>query len=155
MKSAAVFAGIVVVGGVMAIGGGMDLGSLSSPPFNYETSSAEERTEFLKSEARPFGKALKIGLVNPSGVGTTMRVARTDYDARAREITYIIKVRGGMQTGDRFDQARDTFLKRMCPKYAPSPLGKANVRLVQKFVDKKDQTLTSITVSASRCRQYL
>lgn len=155
MKSAAVFGGILIIGGIMAVGGGMDLGSLSQPPFDYETASADERTEFIRKQAKPFGKALKIGLVNPSGVGTTMRIAETKINAGGRQITYVIRVSGRMETGGKFDRARDIFLKQFCPKYLPSPLGEARVQMVQKFVDKKNQTLRTITVSASKCRQYV
>ncbi len=155
MKSVAVFGGIAVLGGVMAVSGGLDLGRLSSPPFNYETATKQERTTFLQGEAEPFGKALKIGLVNPSGVGTTMRLAETKVHTGKREITYVIRVQGKMETGTKFNQARDRFLKNICPKYLPSPLGKAKVRMVQKFVDKKGQTLRSIAISVSKCKQYV
>lgn len=155
MKSALLFGGVVIVGGAMALVGGMDLGRLSAPPFSYDNATNEERAAFLDAEAKPFAKALKIGLVNPSGVGTTMRLADTKLNTRQREIIYVIKVQGGMQTGGKFSQARDAFLKRMCPKYAGSRLGKANVRMVQKFVGKGDRTLNTITVSASKCGQYL
>ena len=155
MKSVAVFGGIAVIGAVMAFSGGMDLGKLSSPPFNYEAATKQERAAFLHGQAEPIGKALKIGLVNPSGVGTTMKLAETKVHTGRREITYIIKVRGRMETGDKFSRARDQFLKKFCPKYLPSPLGNAKVRMVQKFVDKKNQTLRTITISVPKCKQYV
>jgi hypothetical protein len=145
--------GIMAVGAAMAVGGGMDLGSLGSTPFNYQNASKEDRTAFLQKESGTIGKMLRVALVNPSGVGGSMRLADTKVDPNRREIKFIIKVQGRLQPGA-ITNVRQAMLKKVCPRFVESKLGRNDVRMVQSFQNSKG-SLGSITISRSACSRYV
>ena len=156
MKSGILLVVVMIGGIVMAISGGIDLGRMSAAaPFDYEAATAEERETFLKAEAAPISKSLKRALINPSGVGTTMRLAKTRIDGDTKKITFVIKVQGKMGTGWEFDQAKIAMYKKICPGYVAGALGRNAIKLVQDFRDKDNRSLIKVTVSPTRCERYV
>ena len=152
--STKLFTGGAMIGGaIMAVYGGLELGSvLGSGPFDYASATSEERVQFLQKETKYFGRRLKRGLVNPSGVGGSMRLADTEYDARRNEVRFIVKVTGGELANNGASQkAQRKFREAACAWRSDSRLAGADSRLVVKFVDKDKRQLRRITIDGSSC----
>ena len=155
--SAKLFTGGAIIGGViMAAYGGLELGSvLGSAPFDYARATSEEQVHFLQKETKYFGRRLKRGLVNPSGVGGSARLADTEYDARLNEVRFIVRVTGGELANNGASQkAQRAFQKGACVWRSVSRLAGTNSRLVVKFIDKDKRQLRRITIDGSTCRSY-
>ncbi|MGI9512684.1 MAG: hypothetical protein ACR2OL_07270 [Anderseniella sp.] len=155
--STRLFTGGVMIGGViMAAYGGLELGGvLGGAPFDYAKATSDEQVQFLQKETKYFGRRLKRGLVNPSGVGGSMRLADTEYDARRNEVRFIVRVTGGELANNGASQkAQREFQKAACAWRGDSRLAGANSRLVVKFVDKDKRQLRRITIDGSSCRRF-
>ena len=154
--SAKLFTGGAIIGGViMAAYGGLELGSvLGSAPFDYANAAPEEQVQFLQKETKYFGRRLKRGLVNPSGVGGSARLADTEYDARRNEVRFIVKVTGGQLANNGASQkAQREFRKSACVWRSDSRLAGTGSKLVVNFIDKDKRQLRRITIDGSACRQ--
>lgn len=155
--SARLFTGGAMIGGViMAAYGGVELGSvLGGSPFDYAAATSQERVQFLQKETKYFGRRLKRGLVNPSGVGGSMRLDDTEYDARRNEVRFIVKVTGGELANNGASQkAQREFQKTACAWRGDSRLAGTDSRLVVKFVDRDKRQLRRITIDGSSCRRF-
>ena len=148
--------GVMVAGAIMAAYGGLELGGiLGSAPFDYASASSEEQVQFLQAETKYFGRRLKRGLVNPSGVGGSARLDDTEYDARRNEVRFIVKVQGGRLANNGASQkAQRAFEKGACVWLSDSRLAGTESRLVVKFVDKDKRQLRRITIDGNTCRRY-
>lgn len=154
MKSPIAGAFALIVGTMMAVSGGFDLGQALNEPFDYQAATNAERTEFLQATAVPISKSLKLALISPSGIGPKFRLRETEVHPARREILFVIKVDGELQRGQGFRDAKTAMFKRLCPIYLPSPIGRNNVKLTQRYVGRDNRTFVNVTVSNSVCRRY-
>lgn len=147
--------GVMAAGIIMATYGGLELGVLGSAPFDYASASSEEQVQFLQAETKYFGRRLKRGLVNPSGVGGSARLDDTEYDARRNEVRFIVKVQGGELANNGASQkAQRAFEKGACVWRSGSRLAGTDSRLVVKFIDKDKRQLRRITIDGSTCGRH-
>ncbi len=155
--STRLFTGGAMIGGtIMAAYGGLELGGvLGSASFDYAKATPEEQVQFLHKETKYIGRRLKRGLVNPSGVGGSMRLDDTEYDARRNEVRFIVKVTGGKLANNGASQnAQREFVKTACAWRSDSRLAGADSRLVVKFIDRDKRQLRRIRIDGSSCRGY-
>lgn len=145
------FAGVMVMGIGMAVTGGMQLGSLGEPPFNYETATKEAQLAHLEKLSGPMARQLKRAMISPSGVGPSLRLTKTEFNTYARSIDYTIRISGGRVDDTSVYKFKKAAVEKLCPGYLETAMSTNDIRVVQKFVDKKDRQITKITISNKVC----
>ena len=146
----------MVFGTALAIAGGVQLGQMSSAsaPFHYSSASLEKRQAFLDKQASAIGKQIRRSLVSPSGIGPKFRLTDTNVDAARQRITFSIRVSGGRFLENRVGAVKRKAYRSYCPQYMQSQLGRNNITVVQRFVDRRDEALLSVALSQANCSGY-
>lgn len=140
----------------MAVSGGFSLGAATSGGFDYETSSLEQRTEWLTKQADPMAKLLDRSLPKGGGPNPNMSVKGWSVDARRRAIEVTIQVSGMYGIDKRaVPAAKKAMVAQVCPSYAKSPLGENKVNLFHSFRGKGGREELSIVISPIVCRKFM
>ena len=147
---------VMVFGTAMAIAGGIQLGQVSSTsaPFSYASASPAKRQAFLEKHAAGIERSLKRSLISSSGVGPSFRLKETEIDADRQRITFNIRMSGGRLLENRIGAAKRKAYRDHCPAFMKSQLGQNNIKVVQRFVNGRGETLVSIILSSANCSGY-
>jgi len=147
--------GVMIAGTIMAVSGAVDLGALvGSAPFDYANATEEERVEFLQSETKYIAKRVQRGVVNPSGVGWSASLWKTEHDARNNEVRFIVRFKGQMANNGESQKAVREFQKGLCASRMDGRLAGAGSRLIVKFVNSEGYSKRTIVVNDQTCGKF-